>query len=85
MTARGRSEHHEVLRPPANRGAIGNAAIERDEPRLRPSELPDLVGDARRAQAQTGWQPAIPLAQTLLDLLNYERARVADSVAAGSR
>ncbi len=60
-------------------------AVELDQTRLRPSDLPDLVCDARRAQAQTGWQPIIPLAQTLQDLLNYERARVADSVAAGSR
>jgi len=58
-------------------------AIEFDQARLRPSDLPDLVCDARRFQARTGWQPRLPLAQTLLDLLNYERARVAEGVAAG--
>lgn len=60
-------------------------SVERDDTRLRPSDLPDLVCDARRVQARTGWQPTIPLAQTLLDLLNYERARVADRLAAASR
>ena len=60
-------------------------AVERDETRLRPSDLPDLVCDARKFRARTGWQPAIPLAQTLLDLLNYERARTAERLAVGSR
>ena len=60
-------------------------SIEHDPARLRPSDLPDLVCDARKAQAQTGWQPSVPLDTTLRDLLNYERSRVADQVAAGSR
>jgi GDP-4-dehydro-6-deoxy-D-mannose reductase len=59
--------------------------VELDETRLRPSDLPDLVCDARRLQARTGWQPRVPFAQTLIDLLDYERARLADRVAAGGR
>ncbi|MCC7361612.1 MAG: GDP-mannose 4,6-dehydratase [Anaerolineales bacterium] len=56
--------------------------IEHDTGRLRPSDLPDLVCDARKAQAQTGWQPVVPLETTLRDLLDYERSCVAAQVAA---
>ncbi len=45
--------------------------------RLRPVDLPDLVCDARRLRQRTGWQPEIPFEQTLKDLLDYERVRVA--------
>ena len=44
--------------------------------RLRPHELPTVVGSARRAAA-LGWSPTIPLRQTLRDLLQYWRERVA--------
>jgi GDP-4-dehydro-6-deoxy-D-mannose reductase len=36
-------------------------------------EIPRVVGDGTRARA-LGWQPAIPLQQTLRDLLDYWRA-----------
>jgi len=36
----------------------------------------DVVsGDASKFRAATGWRPLIPLAQTLADLLAFERAR----------
>ncbi len=57
-------------------------AVEFDQARLRPSDLPDLVCDASRFKARTGWEPRVPLEQTLLDLLNYERARVAEGATA---
>jgi GDP-4-dehydro-6-deoxy-D-mannose reductase len=34
-----------------------------------------LSGDASKFRSATGWRPLIPLAQTLSDLLSYERAR----------
>ena len=37
--------------------------------RVRPVDLPLLVGDARRLSALTGWQPRIPLRQSLSDVL----------------
>jgi GDP-4-dehydro-6-deoxy-D-mannose reductase len=51
--------------------------IEADPRRLRPSDLPDLVCDASRLRARTGWAPQIGWRQTLEDLLDYERALAA--------
>ena len=42
---------------------------------VRPIEVPRLVGDAGRLRAATGWEPAIPLDQTLADVLEDARAR----------
>ncbi|HHV63434.1 MAG TPA: GDP-mannose 4,6-dehydratase [Firmicutes bacterium] len=44
--------------------------------RLRPSDVPVLIGDSTRFRIKTGWQPRIPLDKTLADLLNYWRMRV---------
>jgi GDP-4-dehydro-6-deoxy-D-mannose reductase len=50
-----------------------------DPERLRPSDVPVLEGDSSRFRAKTGWAPTIPLRQTLSDLLDYWRWRVAES------
>jgi GDP-4-dehydro-6-deoxy-D-mannose reductase len=42
----------------------------------RPVDVPVLLGDYTRLQRATGWEPAIPLAQTLEDLLDDMRTRV---------
>lgn len=44
-----------------------------DPARLRPNDIPLLVGDPARVQGELGWTPAIPLEQTLDDLLEYWR------------
>jgi GDP-4-dehydro-6-deoxy-D-mannose reductase len=44
--------------------------------RLRPSDVPELVGDPTRIHAATGWEPRIPLEQTLRDLLEDWRQRI---------
>jgi GDP-4-dehydro-6-deoxy-D-mannose reductase len=36
---------------------------------VRPVDVPVLRGDAARLRARTGWQPTIPLATTLADVL----------------
>lgn len=46
-----------------------------DPARLRPSDVPRRVGNAARLRQQTGWEPAIPLEQSLLDILNDWRQR----------
>ena len=51
--------------------------VEADPTRLRPSDVPRLVGDCGPFRQVTGWRPQIPLRQTLADLLDYWRARVA--------
>lgn len=48
--------------------------VERDAARMRPVELPRLVGDNARLRA-LGWQPRIPLETMLDDVLEYWRAR----------
>jgi GDP-4-dehydro-6-deoxy-D-mannose reductase len=53
-----------------------------DPERLRPSDVPAQVGDSSRLRAATGWEPRIPLDQTLVDLLEDWRRRTA---ASGSR
>lgn len=49
--------------------------IEQDASRMRPSDVPVLLGDASKFRKATGWQPTIPFEQTLRDLLDYWRAR----------
>jgi GDP-4-dehydro-6-deoxy-D-mannose reductase len=44
-----------------------------DPARLRPHDIPVLVGDPARLRQATGWAPAIPFDRTLDDLLNYWR------------
>jgi GDP-4-dehydro-6-deoxy-D-mannose reductase len=44
-----------------------------DPSRLRPNDVPVLLGDPSRIQAELGWTPEIPLEQTLDDLLEYWR------------
>jgi GDP-4-dehydro-6-deoxy-D-mannose reductase len=53
-----------------------------DPERLRPSDVPAQVGDPSRLRAATGWEPGIPLEQTLADLLDDWRQRIS---ATGSR
>jgi GDP-4-dehydro-6-deoxy-D-mannose reductase len=44
-----------------------------DPARYRPNDLPLVVGNPSRIRDELGWQPEIPLEQTLDDLLNYWR------------
>jgi GDP-4-dehydro-6-deoxy-D-mannose reductase len=43
--------------------------------RLRPRDVPVLLGDPSRIRGELGWTPLIPLEQTLEDLLEYWRRR----------
>jgi GDP-4-dehydro-6-deoxy-D-mannose reductase len=47
-----------------------------DPGRLRPAEIPALVGDGSRFRQATGWAPAIPFEQTVSDILSYWRKRI---------
>ncbi|HYJ32271.1 MAG TPA: GDP-mannose 4,6-dehydratase [Candidatus Binatia bacterium] len=49
--------------------------VETDPARMRPSDVPVLLGDATRFRNRTGWEPAIPFEQTMRDLLAYWRER----------
>ncbi len=48
--------------------------IERDPARLRPSDAPVMMGDTTRLRQATGWQPEIPLNQSLHEILAWWRA-----------
>lgn len=50
--------------------------VEQDPSRYRPNDVPILVGDHHRLSSDTGWNPEIPLARTVDDLLDYWRRRV---------
>jgi len=50
--------------------------IKEDPARMRPSDVPNLLGDAGKFRRQTGWKPEIPLEKTLQDLLNYWREQL---------
>ena len=47
--------------------------VELDESRVRPADIPRLSGDASKLRAATGWEPEIPLQQTLADALAAAR------------
>lgn len=51
--------------------------IEVDRERLRPSDVPVSYCDTRRFHAVTDWQPQIPFADSLRDVLNDWRERAA--------
>lgn len=50
--------------------------VECDPARLRPAEIPVLVGDPTRFVEAAGWRPTIAFRQTLLDTLEYWRRRL---------
>ncbi|MGI8856415.1 MAG: GDP-mannose 4,6-dehydratase [Thermomicrobiales bacterium] len=52
-------------------------AVERDPERLRPSDVPVMMGDTTLLRQATGWQPEIPLAQSLGETLAWWRAALA--------
>lgn len=59
--------------------------VELDPTRLRPIDADLQVPDARKFHKHTGWEPRIPFEQTMEDLLNYWRSRVAAGVAVLTR
>lgn len=51
-------------------------AVREDQSRMRPSDVPILLGDCSKFTQETGWKITIPFEQTLTDLLNYWREKV---------
>jgi GDP-4-dehydro-6-deoxy-D-mannose reductase len=48
----------------------------RDEALMRPVDIPQMICDPTHFHSCTGWEPRIPLSQTLGDILDYWRAVV---------
>jgi GDP-4-dehydro-6-deoxy-D-mannose reductase len=59
-----------------------NVNVEIDPARLRPSDNPVVLGSPARISEETGWQPAIPIEQTLTDLLTFWRTAVIEEQSA---
>ncbi|MEE9271492.1 MAG: GDP-mannose 4,6-dehydratase [Candidatus Krumholzibacteria bacterium] len=49
--------------------------IKKDPNRLRPSDVPRLLGDCSKFRKDTGWKPEIPFETTLRDTLDFWRKR----------
>jgi GDP-4-dehydro-6-deoxy-D-mannose reductase len=56
--------------------------VEVDPSRLRPSDNPVVRGNPARIIEETGWRPAIPIEQTLSDLLAFWRTAVTEEQSA---
>lgn len=54
--------------------------VQSDPSRMRPSDVPVLLGSAERFAEATGWRTQIAFEQTLRDLLDYWRDRLARRV-----
>lgn len=50
--------------------------VQQDPDRLRPDDVAIVEGSNQRIRRLTGWEPVIPLEQSLAELLDYWRARV---------
>lgn len=51
-------------------------SIEVDPDRLRPVEVPEIIGNAARLMAHTEWQPTIGFEQSIIDILDDCRSRL---------
>jgi GDP-4-dehydro-6-deoxy-D-mannose reductase len=67
---------HEMLNFLLAESTVQPIAVKEDPARLRPSDVPVLIGDASKIERAVGWRPEIPFEQTLRDLLAYWRRRV---------
>ena len=56
---------------------VSGVAVEvrRDPERMRPADIPAIVGDPRKLHDATGWSADTPLRKTLGDLLDHWRTR----------
>ena len=50
--------------------------VQVDPARYRPVDVPVIYGSAERLWRDTGWEPCIPLVQTIQDVLNEWRIHV---------
>jgi len=66
----------EMLQTLISMSTVKNIAVENDPERLRPIDADLQVPNTDKFRSATGWEPAIPFAQTMRDLLEYWRDRV---------
>jgi GDP-4-dehydro-6-deoxy-D-mannose reductase len=56
------------------RQSTTHIAVEVDQARMRPADVPRVVSNSDRFRAHTGWEPRIALERTLADILEYWRS-----------
>ena len=66
-----------VLKFLIGKSTLPRIEIRHDPARLRPSDVPILRGSREKIETEVGWHGTIPLEQTLTDLLEYWRQRIA--------
>lgn len=54
---------------------VQGITVQEDPARLRPADVPNLVGSAAKVHAATGWSPTISFEEMLRDVLDYWRER----------
>lgn len=52
---------------------IKDIQVEVDPARVRPTDIADIVGDFSRLHDELGWQPSIPIKQTIKDFVDKEK------------
>lgn len=67
----------DVLQTLLTYATVPGIRIEPDAERMRPIDADLQVPNTAKFRAHTGWSPEIPFEQTMRDLLDYWRARVA--------
>lgn len=50
--------------------------IRSDKERMRPSDVPLLIGDNTKIREAIGWKPEIPLEETVQNILDYYREKI---------
>ncbi len=50
--------------------------VRQNPDRLRPSDVPLMLGDASLLRRHTGWKPEIPFEETILSVLDYWRTQI---------
>jgi len=58
--------------------------VKKVESRMRPADIPYLVGDNSKISARTGWKPCFEIEQTLSELLDFWRKRVEENPSSGT-
>jgi len=59
--------------------------VKKSESRMRPADIPYLVGDNSKMTARTGWKPCFEMEQTLSELLDFWREKVKEHPCSGVR
>ena len=57
-------------------GTGAKIEVKQDPSRLRPSDVPLLLGDCSKFNKATGWKPQIPFSKTLADIMDYWREKL---------